>query len=229
MSQNRSTAVMAQRAEPHDSLDFFPTPPWATRALLKHVLGPDPGESVWEPACGTGDMARPLGEYFGRVYASDVFDYSERFEGQARVTDFLLPWAPPPHFDRHPPDWIITNPPFRLAEQFVLRGLEVARIGVAVLVRSAFLEGGQRWRRLYRDRPPTMIAQFVERVPIFKGRLDPKGSTATAYCWLVWRPHWERRPFIWIPPCRRALERPGDYPTGAQPAGDAPLFKESAE
>jgi hypothetical protein len=32
------TAVMAQRREPPDSLDYFPTPPWATRALFRHVL-----------------------------------------------------------------------------------------------------------------------------------------------------------------------------------------------
>ena len=37
MSQNRSSAVMAQRKEPPDSLDFFPTPPWATRALCERL------------------------------------------------------------------------------------------------------------------------------------------------------------------------------------------------
>lgn len=33
-----STAVMARRVEPADSLDFFPTPPWATRAFCEHVM-----------------------------------------------------------------------------------------------------------------------------------------------------------------------------------------------
>ena len=37
--QNTSHAVMAQRSEPKDSPDNFPTPPWATRALLENVLG----------------------------------------------------------------------------------------------------------------------------------------------------------------------------------------------
>ena len=36
--QNTSHAVMAQRFEAKDSLDDFPTPPWATRALLEHVI-----------------------------------------------------------------------------------------------------------------------------------------------------------------------------------------------
>lgn len=35
MSQNCSSAVMQQRSEPRDSLDDFPTPPWATRALCE--------------------------------------------------------------------------------------------------------------------------------------------------------------------------------------------------
>jgi hypothetical protein len=32
------TAVMAQRREPPDELDFFPTPLWASRALFRHNL-----------------------------------------------------------------------------------------------------------------------------------------------------------------------------------------------
>jgi hypothetical protein len=36
--QNTSHAVMAQRTEPKDSPDDFPTPPWATRALIEHIF-----------------------------------------------------------------------------------------------------------------------------------------------------------------------------------------------
>ncbi len=39
MSQNRSSAVMQQRSEPPDSLDDFPTPPWATRAICEFLKG----------------------------------------------------------------------------------------------------------------------------------------------------------------------------------------------
>src|SRR5262249_878663 len=75
--QNTSHAVMAQRFEAKDSLDDFPTPPWATRALLEHVI-PNKDlarRSVWEPACGEGHMAKVLKESFGRVDASDIFPY----------------------------------------------------------------------------------------------------------------------------------------------------------
>jgi hypothetical protein len=59
-------AVMAQRREPPDALDYFPTPPWATRALFEHVLpalGIDGVGTVWEPACGEGHMAAVIGEF----------------------------------------------------------------------------------------------------------------------------------------------------------------------
>ncbi|MGE3932374.1 MAG: SAM-dependent DNA methyltransferase [Rhodospirillaceae bacterium] len=203
MRQNTSTAVMARRVEPPDSADYFPTPPWATRALVAHVIGPDlvAGKSCLEPACGEGHMARPLGEFFASVAASDGYDY-----GGNRVADFLSGG-----FD--PVDWVITNPPFRLAERFVLRGLGLARVGVAMLCRGSFLESERRHRALFAPHPLAVYAPFVERVPMFKGRLDPAGSTATAYAWFVWRQGGD--PFlsrlVQIPPCRKALERPGDY------------------
>src|ERR1700686_5629894 len=79
------TSVMAGRLEPPDALDFFCTPPWATRALCKHVLFASGGSfpmplSGWEPAAGEGHMAEVLMEYFQQVHASDVFDYGCGYE-----------------------------------------------------------------------------------------------------------------------------------------------------
>ena len=200
MSQNTSHAVMAQRHEPHDSLEFFPTPPWATRALCEWLKDRAPigAQAVWDPACGNGAMVRPLQEYFADVHRSDVHDYGIG----AMIRDFLWPSS-------EQVDWIITNPPFRLGCEFALTALERAEVGVALLVRTAFLESVGRYEKLFSKHPPSVL-QFVERVPMFRGRLDAKGSTATAYCWLVW--HGPRPGGMhWIPPCRKALERPGDY------------------
>jgi len=202
-----STAVMARRVEPPTSLDFFPTPPWATRALtnwLADQCWPIGLASAWEPACGQGDMARALAEAFREVHASDVHDY-----GAGEVADFLWPT------DRRA-DWVITNPPFRLADQFISKAISVAHEGVAMLVRTSFLEGAGRYHELFKATPPTDILQFVERVPMYRGRLVQDGTTATAYCWLVWIlspavPRTADVRFHWIPPCRRRLERPGDY------------------
>ncbi len=201
--QNTSHAVMAQRHEPADSPDDFPTPPWATRALIEHVVGVDQarGRSCLEPACGRGYMARPLAEYFGDVDAADAYRY-----GFAPVRDFLtFPYEALSH------DWVITNPPFRLAEEFVERALVVARHGVAILARTVFLESVGRYESIFKDRPPTVFAQFSERVPMVKGRVDAKASTATGYAWFVWKKDERGSRLAWVPPCRRLLERPGDY------------------
>ena len=198
---------MQRRVEAHDSLDDFPTPPWATRALCELLIfnGFDLANStVWEPACNRGYMARPLSEYFGEVWASDIHDYG--YSEFWKVNDFLMPFS-------HPTiktNWIITNPPFRLAEQFIERAGQVAQHGFAMIVRSAFLEGKGRYENLFSKNPPTIIAQFAERVPMVKGRYDPKASTATSYAWLVWIKGCEGTKFVWIPPCRKKLERDGD-------------------
>ena len=224
MTQNRSSAVMQQNAEPHGSLGDFPTPPWATRALLARLFdGRGVGNMTCrEPAANRGHMVRALSERFARVEASDVFDYGAGFDR----ADYLF--GPDPD----PVDWTITNPPFQLAEQFIARARVTSREGVAVLVRTAFLEGQDRYESLYSKTPPTLVLQFAERVAMHKGHLPnpniavpvknvktglvvmKKPTTATAYAWLVWlqRSNQVRSNIDWIAPCRAALERPGDYP-----------------
>lgn len=220
MTRNTSSAVMQQRSEAHDSLDDFPTPPWATRALCEW-LSFDASEMLFggvgrlgggnlrmtcrEPAANRGHMVRPLRECFGQVEAADIHDYGAGFP----QADYLF--GPPPSCV----DWTITNPPFRLAEQFIDRALLSSTAGVAMIVRSAFLEGQGRYERLFNRVPPTDVLQFTERVVMHKGKLSPKGSTATAYCWLVWRVADKRdrgrTSLHWIAPCRARLERPEDY------------------
>jgi hypothetical protein len=204
--QNTTHAVMAQRTEPKDSRDDFPTQPWATRALIEHILDDRrtfQKKSCLEPACGAGHMAKVLDEYFGSVEASDAHVY-----GYGKVRDFLSYPFSPGSFD-----WVITNPPFKLGEEFVLRALDIAREGVAIFARSVFIESIGRYRKIFEQMPPSKYAQFVERVPLVKGRIDPKAVTATSYAWLVWeKKESNSRPrLMWIPPCRRTLERKTDY------------------
>jgi len=203
--QNTSHAVMAQRFEPSDSADDFPTPPWATRALIENVIGVEKTRSMscLEPAAGRGYMARPLAEYFDNVDVADAYPY-----GFAPIRDFLtFPYQALSH------DWVITNPPFRLAEEFVNRALFVARKGVAILARTVFLESVGRYESIFSTTPPSIFAQFSERVPMVKGRVDAKASTATGYAWFVWEKESNsgHPRLAWVPPCRKKLERAGDY------------------
>lgn len=207
---NGARSVMGSRQEPDDSLDYFPTPPWATRALIeivfRHLDSADMSTfNAWEPASGEGHIAEVLAEYFCDVVESDIHDYGRNQYQQ----DFLAA----DHLNRkYNPDWIITNPPFGdKTEAFVLHALDLTEVGVAMFVRMQWLESIGRYERVFRDNPPTLIAFFAERVNLCKGRWDPDGGTATAYIWLVWHKGLPPQPPFWIPPGQReALTRPDD-------------------
>jgi hypothetical protein len=218
MVQNRSSAVMQQRTEAHDSLDDFATPPWATRAAIE-IVGRYcylRERSVREPCANRGYMVRPLQEYFGTVIPSDVHDYGSGYP----LMDYLWP------HNMLAADWTFMNPPFNLAERFINMSFSTPHwTGTAAIVRTSFVEGAQRYKLLFRDRPPTLIAQFCERVIMSKGApRDPdklywdgaqwkKPSTATSYAWLFWLKGIPPQPFHWIAPgTRKRLTRPGDYP-----------------
>lgn len=218
--QNRSSAVMQQRIEPHESLDDFPTPSWGTRALIGQLQRRFlPIGSALEPCCNRGYMARPMREHFAKVWASDIFDYG--YGAMDERADFLLTGNTAPF----PIDWAFFNPPFVQAQGFIEKALGFVRVGCAALVRTSFLEGQERYKHLFRDCPPTLMFQFSERIILTKGIVrdpeltyfDPvskthkKPSTATSYIWLVWVPGMERQALDWIPPCRKQMERPGDY------------------
>jgi len=200
---NRSSAVMQQRNEPSDSLDDFPTPPWATRALCYKLtqLGLiSPGMTCREPAANRGFMVKALEEYFRVVSASDIHDYGVDFP----IKDYLA--GEELHFD-----WTITNPPFKLGYEFIEQALDHSD-NVAVILRSAFLEGKGRWEKLFQYNRPSYVFQHVERVPMVKGRYDPDAASATAYSWLVWIGHSRGEDTIldWIPPCKKDFVRDGD-------------------
>lgn len=199
------SAVMSMRVESYDSLDDFPTPPWATRALIEKVLWRSAREDLkhmtcWEPACGRRIMSDVLEESFRHVCATDVAGYATVYN---RAPDAIGSYLTMPLPATH--QWMITNPPFNKALDFVEKGLKEAKQGVAILVRSVWLEGGERYKRLFAERPPSIVAQFCERVPMIKGRWSPRASSATSYSWMVWNTEvsCDRTRLMWIPPGTR--------------------------
>lgn len=222
-------AVMEQRLDPVDALDDFPTPPWGTRAFCRHILKIERRSplSVWEPACGRRIMADVLAESFGRVWATDVHDY-----WRAEAEPGRSPYPPDAvgSFTGEGPDvlgpgvdgfdWIITNPPFNAALDFARRALPIARRGVALLVRSSWLEGKDRYRGLFAAAPPSVVAIYSERLSMRRGRYDPKLSAATSYSWVVWRKRsLGETSFQWIPPgAKAALTSADDSGRFAHPA-----------
>lgn len=212
--RNNSAAVREQRQSPTDVLDFWPTPHWATRAALVQVLAQVPGldlcdlagQTCWDPCAGKGDMVSALRPYFGQVFGSDIHDYGQGFA----VADFLpglLPsWQP-----AEAVDWLIFNPPFNAVDTFVLRALRLGRRGVCAFVRLGFVTSQERYHDLFQPHPMTLWAPFVERVNLVPGQLDRDASMPHLYAWAIWVHGCHPQPVFHIPPCRRELERPGDW------------------
>jgi hypothetical protein len=154
-----------------DGPDFYPTPDWATYALIdnERFLG-----RIWEPACGDGTMARILAETGLPVDASDLYN---RGYGESGL-DFLN--------QSRTVENIVTNPPFNCAEGFVEQGLRQSTHKLCLLLRLAFLEGANRQRTIFAKAPPARVWVFSERITFYPSGATVKGTGTTAYAWFIW-------------------------------------------
>jgi hypothetical protein len=154
-----------------DGPDFFPTPKWATFALIDNEKFEG---GIWESACGDGAMSKVLEQTGRPVESSDLYN---RGFGTAGV-DFLK--------SSQKADNIITNPPYNSAEGFVTNGVQRANRKFALLLRLAFLEGANRASTIFAKYPPARVWVFSERITFYPSGVAPKGSGTTAYAWFVW-------------------------------------------
>lgn len=160
-----------KRSADLDGPDFYPTPRWATFALMDNE--PFAG-TVWESACGDGAMSEVIEECGNRVESSDLYDRGYGEIGH----DFLTT-------NRRAPN-IITNPPYHSAEGFVATALKQAEQKFALLLRLAFLEGANRARSIFHRHPPSRVWVFSERITFYPKGAVRAGSGTTAYAWFVW-------------------------------------------
>lgn len=175
-----STSARTKHALRDRGDDLYQTPPEATAALLRAEKLP---HRIWEPACGPGSIVRVLRDAGHDVFASDLVDYGSEAQDHSGW-DFLFPAADAPEVDA-----IVTNPPFKLAGEFVERSLERAPL-VAMLLRLAFIESTKR--------APILDRGMLARVHVFRNRLpmmhregrgaavDKTASSALAFAWFVW-------------------------------------------
>lgn len=121
--------------------DYYATEPKATEWLCK--LERFEGR-ILEPSCGEGHISRVLEAAGYEVVSRDLVD-----RGYGEVADFLaidnLEW------DGN----IVTNPPYKYAQEFVEKALSIIPEGkkVAMFLKLTFLEGKAR-RSLFRTTPP---------------------------------------------------------------------------
>jgi hypothetical protein len=154
--------------------DYYPTPAWVVTDALAKIV-PLKGRTIWEPACGTGEMVDAIAAAGGMPHGTDIHDYG--YAGMRHQHDFLQNAGCPGlvHYDG-----IITNPPYgersKTAEGFIEFGL--ARISdygfLALLLPVDFDSGGTR-AKYFRDCPQfagTIV--LTKRIKWFEGEVQCK-------------------------------------------------------
>lgn len=169
--------------------DFYPTPPEATAALLAHEKFEG---MIWEPACGDGAICRVLEDHGYTIKATDL-NYRGYGVGD---TDFLNQ-IEACNADANPPN-IITNPPFKLAEEFIWKSLSLTTGKVAMLCKLQFLEGAKR-KKMFESTPLKTVYVFSKRLTMTRNGEKMKNSGMIAFAWFVWEHGYTGEPTVkWL-------------------------------
>jgi hypothetical protein len=157
--------------------DLYETPPVAVHALL--TVEPLP-RVIWECACGPGSIVNVLRGAGHRVYASDLVNYGCP-EADGRV-DFLMESSVP-----HGVEAIVTNPPYKLAGEFVAHAFTLGIPKVVMLLRLQFLESERR-SSILDNGSLARVYPFSNRLPMMHraGWEGPKATSAMSFAWFVW-------------------------------------------
>lgn len=169
--------------------DYYATEPKATELLLGVEKF---SNHIWECACGGGHIAEVLKNHGYNVFNTDIVD---RGYENTCVMDFLK-------CNLTNTMDIVTNPPYKLAKEFVEHAMNISDDGVkvAMFLKLTFLESQSR-RKLFEKYPPKTLYVSSNRLQCAKnGDFEKSKSTnAVAYGWYVWEKGFKGSPKIkWI-------------------------------
>ena len=164
--------------------DFYETPYTLTRKFLDVEYFEKSG-TVCEPACGGGAITKVLNEYWE----------NDKITAYDKETNFL--WD----FDEY--NYIITNPPFSLAFEFIQKAKQLAKSKFALLLPLSYLHGKKRYDEIYSDKNYGLEKVYVfTRYPMLGESLREDGKYNTGmmvYAWYVWTNGYSGQPTIdWL-------------------------------
>ena len=146
--------------------DFYPTPCECTLALLEFLEERfliKKGDTVWEPACGSNAIVNVMREKGYSVIGTDIINGQDYLKTEI-ADDY---------------SWIITNPPFKIAQDFITRSASLNK-PFALLLKSQYWHSAKRLK-IFSDIQPTFILPLTWR-PDFLG----KGASLLDMIWVVW-------------------------------------------
>ena len=167
--------------------DFYATDPNALQLLI-NKLNTDNiilHKNIWECAVGQGHLSTVLKENNYNVFSSDLID---RGYNNTYIIDFLNDKLNRP-FDTFD---ILTNPPYKYAEDFVYKALDILQDGeyCIMFLKIQFLEGKSRYN-LFMNYPPKFVYVHSTRQVCapngeFIGENGKKIGSAVCYAWYIW-------------------------------------------
>ena len=158
--------------------DYYATDPKAAELLLKIETF---SKNIWECACGEGHLSKVFEKAGHNVKSTDLIN---RGYGQHNI-DFLSIDNLEYNGD------IITNPPYKYAQEFIEKALQIIPTGnkVAMFLKVQFLEGKGR-KNLFISNPPKTIYVSSSRLLCAKNaefdKMIKAGGSAVAYAWFIW-------------------------------------------
>ena len=176
MKENIFTVLGASNHSKHGRQpnDYYATEPKAGELLLE--VEPDLN-NIWECACGEGHLAKVFNNAGILGKATDLIN-----RGYGDVEDFLASTEPYYNGD------IVTNPPYKFAQEFVEQALHRVDTGrkVCMFLKVLFLETQKR-KQLFIKHPPKTIYISSSRINCAKnGDFKTYNQSAIAYAWYVW-------------------------------------------
>ncbi len=132
-------------AERHEA-DFYATPLVSFLPLFAYL---PTNVAYWEPCCGDGRLVKALTESGRQADGADLYPQSPVWP----AVDFLL--------DQHRREFILTNPPFGIAQQIAAHALDVAD-ETLLLLRLNFL-ASQKRRDWFKAHEPGALFVLSDR------------------------------------------------------------------
>lgn len=182
-TSSRHPLFQARREERRNRAEFYTTPAELTEAML--AVESFEGMTIWECACGRGDISEVLIVHGLDVYSSDLHD---RGYGEAGI-DFMSTWRDV--------DCIITNPPYIDSQHadFALRAVLMAKRKVALLLPLTFFESPRRNKFLDWS-PLKCVCLFTYRHHCLWDGFTGTPAQGKGFGWFVWEQGWTQEPLI---------------------------------
>lgn len=165
------------------SSDMYQTPYSMTEQFMEVFTIPK-GGIVLEPACGEGAISKVLKSYNSfYVTEYDLKHESTQVSMEESNKNFFN--------ETRQFEYIITNPPYRLATDFIRKCMQVCTHKFALLMPLPYLHGQKRYRELYNNTSAPFRLESVyiyTRMPMLSETIREDGKYPTGmqvYAWYV--------------------------------------------